>query len=343
MIDLWEKLKAQENPVVLYGMGDGAEKIIKVLSRYGIKISGVFASDGFVRKKIFAGFEVTDFKTAFSRFPDMTVLLCFGSELKEVIDNVKRIGKTVPLYAPDVPVYGDNLFNIEFYEKNKSRLDAVYSVLADEQSKKTFNAMINYKLSGDINYLFECETPCDEPYSSFLKLSDTESFVDLGAYRGDTVADFLSRVSSYNNIIAVEPDKKTFAKLKSATENIKNISLINACVSDKNGTVCFTGKKGRGGTKSDNGETVEAVCLDSIIKDECSFIKMDIEGEEAAAIKGGARVIGEIRPKMQIAAYHRSEDLFDIPEKVLNIRGDYNVYLRHFPCLPGWDTNFYFI
>ena len=47
--ELWQYLKTVKKPIVLYGMGNGADKIIKVLDEYGINFQGVFASDGFVR------------------------------------------------------------------------------------------------------------------------------------------------------------------------------------------------------------------------------------------------------------------------------------------------------
>ena len=46
---LWKYLEKSRKPVVLYGMGDGADKIIKVLESRGIEYRGVFATDGFVR------------------------------------------------------------------------------------------------------------------------------------------------------------------------------------------------------------------------------------------------------------------------------------------------------
>ena len=46
---------------------------------------------------------------------------------------------------------------------------------------------------------------------------------------------------------------------------------------------------------------------------------------------------------MKIACYHRSEDVFAIVQKVLEIRDDYKIYMRHTRCIPGWDTDFYFI
>ena len=46
---LWERLQSESRPIVLYGMGDGAEKIFSVCKERGIPVSGVMASDAFVR------------------------------------------------------------------------------------------------------------------------------------------------------------------------------------------------------------------------------------------------------------------------------------------------------
>lgn len=41
-------LKTCEKPIFIYGMGDGAEKLLDEFDRLGIKCTGVFASDDFV-------------------------------------------------------------------------------------------------------------------------------------------------------------------------------------------------------------------------------------------------------------------------------------------------------
>ena len=51
MTDIREKLKKLRTPVVLYGTGDGADRLIDDLNKLGVAVSGVFASDGFVRER----------------------------------------------------------------------------------------------------------------------------------------------------------------------------------------------------------------------------------------------------------------------------------------------------
>lgn len=45
--DLWNYLAKAAKPIFLYGMGDGADKVLSVLSSRGIAVQGVFASDEF--------------------------------------------------------------------------------------------------------------------------------------------------------------------------------------------------------------------------------------------------------------------------------------------------------
>lgn len=340
--DLWSYLQTVKKPIVLYGMGNGADKIIDVLKTYGIEISGVFATDGFVREKYFHGFKLSSYSELKDRFGEMTVLLAFGSSRPEVSENIKRISAEQELFAPDVPVYGGGLFTARYARENRAALERVYSRLADEKSRETFQNIVMYKISGRLDYLYGCEVSEDEPYSSFLSLCDNESYIDLGAYTGDTVADFISRVKGYNSITAVEPDKKSFKKLINNTEGLRNFRGVNACVSDKSGTEPFSMRGGRNSSLG-GGEEIPAVTVDEIATAGATFIKADVEGGEKKAIAGAKNTILEYKPKIQLACYHRTEDLFALPAAVDAIREDYKLYIRHFPSVPAWDTNYYFI
>lgn len=342
--ELWEYLKNTEKPIVLYGMGNGADKIISVLQKYGIEFKGVFASDGFVRNKTFHGFKISSYSELKEKFGQMIVLLCFGSERPEVIENVKRIMSEQELYAPEVPVIGEGLFTKEYYLSNKESFDYVYERLADDISRKTFINTIKYKISGKLRYLFNCETDRDEPFGNFLKLSDNENFLDLGAYTGDTVADFISRTSDYKKIIALEPDRKSFNKLILNTKELKNISCVNMGISNTCQKALFGMRGGRNSGTAGGSTEIDFTSVDSLLKgDGITYIKMDVEGEENNAILGAEQTIKNHKPRMLVSCYHRTEDLITLPKTVFNIRNDYKLYMRRFPSVPAWDTNYYFV
>ncbi len=56
------------------------------------------------------------------------------------------------------------------------------------------------------------------------------------------------------------------------------------------------------------------------------FIKMDIEGSEKAALRGGAETIRKFSPRMAIAAEHLPDDVTAIPQTVAAISPRYSVH-----------------
>ena len=43
----WDRLKNEQRPIFIYGMGDGALKIMSVFKQKEIAVAGIFASDDF--------------------------------------------------------------------------------------------------------------------------------------------------------------------------------------------------------------------------------------------------------------------------------------------------------
>ncbi len=342
LVDLWENLKSETRPIVLYGMGNGADKILHVCESKGITVSGVFASDGFVREKTFRGFKITDYKTAKEIFGDMVVLVCFGTGRDEVLQNIKRISKETTLFAPDVPVYGNTLFDLEFARKNKDKLQTVYDLLCDEQSKRVFENTVKFKITGNPNYLYEIETERNETLN-ISGVKGAKRFLDLGAYNGDTALEFLNYSDIAESIIAVEPDARSYRKLCNNTESFKKITALNFAISSKEEKLYFSDKKGRGSSIGEVGKEVNCTTVDALLNGEkVDYIKFDIEGNEVNAIKGAKNTILGQKPTLCIAAYHKSEDLFSIPLAVSEIRNDYKLYIRHTKSIPAWDIDFIF-
>ncbi len=236
-----------------------------------------------------------------------------------------------------MPVYGEEIFNADFYEKNKEKIRLARSLFSDKKSKEVFDKIIEYRLSGEIEKLFEIETDREENYK-LLNL-DNEVFLDLGAYRGDTLTE-VNSLCSLESAIAVEPDKKSFNKLKENTEDIRNVSYLNCATGEKDGEAFFKKSRGRGSAVSDKGEKIPVRSVDSILGGgRVTYIKFDVEGNEKNALLGAENTIKKYRPKMKIAAYHRSEDVFTLPLLINEICDGYRFYLRHEPSLPDWDTD----
>ena len=127
--DLWEYLQETNKTIVLYGMGNGADKILSVLAEREIPVRGVFASDGFARGNLFHGMPVRTWSEVKAEFgaENIIVLLAFGTSRHEVLENILSIRSEAELYAPDVPVFGDTLFTRAFYEEHIEDFIAAYA------------------------------------------------------------------------------------------------------------------------------------------------------------------------------------------------------------------------
>ena len=346
--DLWDNLIDTNKPILLYGMGDGADKILDVCHSKGIKVSGIFASDGFVKKKNFRGFDVTDFRSAKERFPHPIVLLSFATSLDDVLNNILRISNECELYCPDVPVFGDGLFDGEFVRSNFENFSSVYECLSDDRSRSNYVNLILGKMTGNIKYVIDAETDIDEAYKTIIKPSDDFHYVDVGAYNGDTIREFLKFSGGYKKITAFEPDLKNFNKLCTyANENdIPTDSFYNIAAWNKNEELTFYSRSGRNSAGTTSHKNVKSVTIqadkaDNYINTKVDYINIDAEGSDMQVIDGLKKTIINYKPCISCALYHRNEDLFAIPLQLRRMYSECEMYIRHFKYLPAWDTNVY--
>jgi FkbM family methyltransferase len=344
-ISVWEHLKNAQKPIVLYGMGNGADKILDVCTDKNIKVAGIFASDDFCRSHMFRGYPVTNYAQAKNSFGNMIVLVAFGTGRPEVIRNIERIAGEQELYAPDVPLMGTELFDLKYFHENREKLEQVFEFLEDNLSQKTFICSLDYKISGKIKYLKDCEIPAAEAFRDILAPGGGEVYFDGGAYTGDTVLEFVQSVKGYRKIIAVEPDIKNYRRLVGNTQGMKSIECLHLGLHSAKDEIPFASRAGRNSSFDEGGSvTVAADSIDNILGgNEATLIKLDVEGQEAEALLGAEKTIARYKPKIIAAAYHRSRDLFAIPLLVKKVRPDYRVYIRHFPGIPAWDTFYYFV
>lgn len=340
----WEFLKATPLPIAVYGTGNGADRVFEEFENLGIKVSFVVASDGFVRQRTFHGFPVNGISQLEGEVQNFVIVLAFASPLPDVINNIKALSNHHKVIMPSVPVFGDNIFNKDFLKDNIDDIEKAYSLLYDEQSKQVFESIIRFQITGELDYCFDCETDKDEAFE-ILHLGENESFLDLGAYRGDTVKEFLHYTKDYEKIVAVEPDKKTFKKLESYCENLENCVTLNNAVWNESTELFFDGNKGRGSSANEKGESVFSVTVDELREKygKFTYLNVDVEGSEKEMLLGAEKTLSQDKPKICMAVYHRSEDIFALVNKINEINDDYKIYLRHHPHISFWDTNIYCI
>ncbi len=352
--DIWTELQRETRPIVLYGMGDGAQKILTVCEQKHISISGIFASDEFVRGHSFAGFPVRKRSDLERELGDFVCLISFASSRPEVLALFDEIERSHTTYAPDVPVADGQLFDFSFLREHGEQLEHVYEMLCDDRSQQVFAATVNFKLSGKLHWLRDYTDSRDKVFHKYLIPSMDEHYLDLGAYNGDTIQELLSYTNGqYGSITAVEPDHKTFRKLKKYADSaVPNARLIQAGVWSEPGIQLFASKGGRNSTllpvrheisHDQHTMSVFVESVDHIMEGHpCTRIKIDVEGAEYETLVGARQTIQRCRPAIELSAYHRSEDLYELPLLLesFDIKPMHLAMLHH-PYVPAWETNFY--
>lgn len=228
-------------------------------------------------------------------------------------------------------------------EKIKENILKSIDIMEDRRSKDIIFTLIRNWFDFDVATVgYEDIFTNDQYYpSDIIQLSDREAFIDVGAYNGDTVFEFLKKTDNkFDSIFAFELDKNNFKKMEAAINKLdmsvkKKIKLYNLGIMDKEQDIYYeSGVSGSESTfinvinsASEYGKTVK---LSEILKNEkITYIKMDIEGSEVKALSGAEEIIKKQKPKLAICVYHKPEHLWEIPLYLKKIVPQYKIFLRH--------------
>lgn len=214
-------------------------------------------------------------------------------------------------------------------------------ILCDELSKQTLFAVLSHHLDNDREHLLGINRAYDAHYfrSGLFELRRDEIFVDCGAAVGETVDHFLEITEEqFTELHAFEPDANNFARLSGKIARYRNqpffgnIFLHNQATGDADRKVVFEHGGGEGSrvVESAEGEGgMDLVRLDTALANGATFLKLDIEGHELAALRGAEQTIRDCQPRIAVCAYHRDDDLLTIPAYLKSLNPDYRIGLRH--------------
>ncbi|MBE6625706.1 MAG: FkbM family methyltransferase [Ruminococcaceae bacterium] len=345
---IWDKLRETDKPIFLYGTGNGGDKIINALEARGGRLTGVFASDGFVRDRHFRGYKVRSYSDVVDEYgDDIIVLLAFGTTLPSVRKFIEFLDSKHELIIPDVPLYGGDVFDYEYFSSRMSELNSARELLCDDRSKAIFDDAVNFRLTGKLKYLLNICSFSDA-LLEFWNEGEINSVLDGGAFKGDTSADFAETLLP-KNIYAVEADPRTYKKLcdYADSETRSFVTPINAALWDADVEIEYVSSASRGSGESGANKrakvtTIPALTIDSILKEKTvDIIKLDIEGAEHMALDGALTTLAHSSPNMIVSLYHRTDDLFSLIKKIHKLLPTHKLYLRRVDCIPLWDLNLY--
>lgn len=247
---------------------------------------------------------------------------------------------TLPLLDP--PFIMD--FAADFSQNYDAYL-SFYNLLADRRSQEIFTKVLNFKISFDYSFMEGFTNDHQGQYfdKEILPPMKNIHFFDGGGYVGDSAAEVIKNYPEYEKIWLVEPIKENIRIAKRDLCDAKNIDFIECGIGAKKEILHFNEEKSFSTIYGGGKESIAIDTIDNIIGDmTVEYIKLDIEGAEQDAIDGATQTLLQQHPTLAICIYHKAEDWYKIAQKVLAVREDYKLYLRHY--MEGiYETVLYFI
>lgn len=214
-------------------------------------------------------------------------------------------------------------------------------IWGDEESRQTYRKVIRYRITGDA-----ADRPrVSEPHYFISEIPPVmlRDFVDCGAFIGDTLLIYKELCNNdFHAYHAFEPFACNLPALEKAAGRDPRVHVYPFAVSDFNGTTGMresdnTGAMGSMAILDAAAESrIEVRRMDDVLGDRrIGCIKMDIEGSEPAALRGGEGIIRRERPVLAISIYHDDAHLWSIPSWIGDLNLGYRLLLRHHSRFPA--------
>ena len=334
-------------PIYIYGTGTFAQDVHRVLIDNGLPVYGFIdhmtREDPFLYgMPIYSPEEAAEIESVPGKEVVVLGIHNYQADIPKIVERLANVGFEKILNSVDFyDIFGRELgvrywlTSRDYYFSLQTVLEEMHSLWADDASKSLFQAVVEFRLTGDTSKL---STPdLINPYhpSDIPSWKMPLRFVDCGAFDGDTLADLIKNNIEVQAVAAFEPDLKNYEKLSrfisSHKKELPEASLFPCGVYSSTKQLSFETGQGMASNISSKGTTViQCAALDDAIPTFApNLIKMDIEGAEYDALLGARQIIKKHTPGLAVSLYHRPEHLWQLPMLVDSIApGKYKFYMR---------------
>ena len=329
-----EQLAARDGAIYIYGAGEYARAVERFLRKHGLKVSGNFVDAPY---KVDAELLDVDAFLDLEGSPSIVIGMADHRTATARLQSSGRFSRSPIYHFVLNPLYLDAV-DESFLRKHRNEISALHDLLEDHASRRTLVAYLKAVYSGDDSLLIEVTTP-GQYFQDFMPVDAEEVFVDGGAYTGDTLVDFVGHASTrYHAYHAFEPDPRNFASLlqEIASRRLPRVQPHPMALSDKAGYLGMIQdlrSPDNSRISMEGSLRIESTTIDNACPD-ATFIKLDVEGGELHALRGGAASIANNRPRLAVAAYHEPSHLWELAQFIRSIEPRYRFRIRQHRRIP---------
>ena len=192
----------------------------------------------------------------------------------------------------------------------------------DSLSRDLFCRLVLWRLTLDFELLPEPDGRAEYFAPDLMPPRSGEIFIDGGAFDGDTTELFLSQWGEKAaGVHAFEPDPANIRAFQERFEQHPErakVVLHPMALAAHEGDLAFDAEGTFASSATPKGKArVPCSSLDVLFKDlPFTFLKLDVEGGEMDALRGGRTVLGACSPRLAICVYHTQGHLWEVPNLV---------------------------
>ncbi len=350
----------------IFGKGSFSVEAQDFLSGRSIQVLGVFDSQDFNKESLMAEIRNTNAITC----PIVIAVFNHMDDPLDIIRDLRALGLRYFVSPAELVLSFPKEEFVKYFLTSKSvgmhdlEIEGfVRSKLEDKHSHDVLSGFLSYQIYGQFDSLLRSKSAeyqylgesLPGIYSERWMSSDRSlAFLDLGAFDGDTLRTIMKRrgLKRDDRFLCIEPDKLSFNQLYDCVDSLglaSQVQCLNVGVGERNEYVNFShyGSLASSVVHLDSLERVEDDGLIQVLtlNDLCAVfrpthIKMDIEGAEQSAIRGGLSAIRKTRPHLAISIYHTPTDILEIPKILMQLLDDYSWFMRSYGA-HGYDTIIY--
>lgn len=248
-------LKGKSGNIILFGAGKSGDYFHELMNTHGIQAACYCDNSPQKQGTIKNSLPVYSYDVAILKYPDAAICItsCYSDEIQHQLQDRHDVFSVMNTCNWETANSCTKSDEEEFIRNHLKELNDVYNdILQDDKSKAVMQGILNYRLTRKTSYIAQIADVAGEYFDDSIITDKTRinSFIDGGAWTGDTLDSFISwKNGKYTHVYCFEAERNTSLLLKKyvSNKNYENVTVFNNALWNKTEKIAFFDSNGSGG------------------------------------------------------------------------------------------------